>query len=268
MENLEQISINSQIVSASLLFILLLWETVLPFFLLLAGKKRAIHGAKNLLLGAINALMLNMLFVSLWFYAAKLSVVKEFGLFYYLPSFSWLEAAFAVLFFDFFTYWWHRLSHEIPFLWRFHRVHHSDAQMDVSTAYRFHFGEIFISSILRAVIILLLGCKLWHLALYEALMFPVVQFHHANISLPKKLDDLLAKFIVTPNMHKVHHSRKWQETNSNYTSMFSFWDRLFGTFKKREDTENISFGLEGFDVEDKQSLGGLIKTPLDKLKKQ
>ena len=261
MESLQQINLNSHIVSASLLLILLIWETVLPFFLLLKGKNRATNGAKNLLLGAINALMLNSLFVSLWLVAAKFSLANEFGLFYYLPDLPWLEAVFAVLFFDFFTYWWHRFSHEVPFLWRFHRVHHSDREMDVSTAYRFHFGEIFISSILRAVIILLLGCKLWHLVLYEALMFPVVQFHHANIGLPKKLDDILAKFIVTPNMHKIHHSRKWQETNSNYTSMFSFWDRLFGTYFQREDTENISFGLEGYDEDKSQGLSGMIKTP-------
>ena len=176
-----------------------------------------------------------------------------------------MEMVIAILMFDLFTYWFHRLSHRIPFLWRFHRVHHSDPHMDVTTANRFHLGEVMISSVLRIPLIALAGVELWHLALYELLMFSIVQFHHANIALPGALDRLLRVFIVTPAMHKVHHSRIQKETDSNYTSLFSFWDRVFGSFKirKPEDLGKIQLGLDGYDCTDKQRLIGLLKTPKD-----
>ena len=156
------------------------------------------------------------------------------------------------------------MCHKIPFLWRFHRVHHSDNKMDVTSANRFHFGEIIISSTLRIAVIFLTGASLFHLAIYEAIMFPIVQFHHANIKLPEKLDSLLRAFIPTPAMHKVHHSRLPVETDSNFSSLLSIWDRLFGSFRMQPELDKIKFGLKGHDSEAKQSLVGLIKEPLEK----
>jgi sterol desaturase/sphingolipid hydroxylase (fatty acid hydroxylase superfamily) len=134
--------------------------------------------------------------------------------------------------------------------------------MDVTTASRFHLGEIVFSSILRVPVIALLGLELWEVALYETAMFTVVQLHHANIALPAWLDCSLRLFIVTPFMHKVHHSRWQPETDSNYSSLFSFWDRLFGTFRSRVDFSSFRFGLEEFDRPEDHSLVGMLTTPV------
>jgi sterol desaturase/sphingolipid hydroxylase (fatty acid hydroxylase superfamily)/rhodanese-related sulfurtransferase len=242
---------------------LLLWESILPFFELFGHSRgaRVRHLLRNLTIAALNAAVVSLGFVALWAWAAWYSEAHGIGVLHRLPVGAWSHAALAVLLLDGWTYCWHRLNHRVPLLWRFHRVHHSDAQMDVTTAGRFHFGEIALSSLLRVPLILLLGVRLPELVAYEALMFTVVQFHHANIGLPEWLDRLLRLVIVTPAMHKVHHSRVQHETDSNYTSLLSFWDRLFGTFRLRDDPRTIRFGLEGLDREADQALAGLIRTP-------
>ncbi|MDB6017294.1 MAG: Fatty acid hydroxylase [Pedosphaera sp.] len=244
------------------LALLLTWETFAPFFASGSAQQRGIHGSRNLILGALNALMIAFAFAGLWYAVSRWATTHRFGLLNVLnlPLAFRLMAAF--LLFDVWMYWWHRLNHRIPFLWRFHRTHHSDTTMDVTTASRFHFGEILFSACLRLPVILLLGLRIEELLLYEMALFAVVQLHHANISLPAKLDALLRSLIVTPNLHKVHHSRLPMETNSNYSSLFSFWDRCFRTFQLRADPRTITFGLAGFDEPAQQSLSGLIKTPL------
>ncbi len=241
---------------------LLLWESLHPFFRLFTGApERARHLLRNMALAAFNAAAVALGFVTLWAWAAWYSQAQEVGVLHRLPLDDGLHAALAVLLLDGWTYCWHRLNHRLPLLWRFHRVHHADAQMDVTTAGRFHFGEIALSSLLRVPLVLVLGVRLPDLALYEATMFAVVQFHHANIGLPDAVDRLLRLIIVTPAMHKVHHSRLQPETDSNYTSLFSFWDRLFGTFRLRDDPRAIRFGLDGMYRPCDQSLAGMVKMP-------
>jgi sterol desaturase/sphingolipid hydroxylase (fatty acid hydroxylase superfamily) len=249
------------------LVLLLAWETLAPFITFDGAGTRGIHGLRNLILGALNALLVALAFAGLWFAAADWAAAHQFGILHWLhlPLAPRLIAAF--LLFDVWMYAWHRLNHRLPFLWRFHRTHHSDAAMDVTTGSRFHLGEIFLSSCLRVPVILLLGLRLEELLLYEMAMFAVVQWHHANIALPAKLDRALRSLIVTPNMHKVHHSREQRETDSNYASLFSFWDRLFRTFRLRADPRTIRFGLDDFDHPDQQTLPGLLKTPLPQRKK-
>jgi sterol desaturase/sphingolipid hydroxylase (fatty acid hydroxylase superfamily) len=116
-------------------------------------------------------------------------------------------------------------------------------------------------------VIALLGLQLWELALYETAMFTVVQFHHANIALPAWLDRDLRVFIVTPFMHKVHHSRLQPETDSNYSSLFSFWDRFFGTFRLRANPSTLQFGLEEFDRPEHHTLVGLFTTPMKQIRR-
>ena len=129
--------------------------------------------------------------------------------------------------------------------------------MDVSTAGRFHVGEIIFSSALRIPLIVLLGVYAWELLLYETIMFAVVQFHHANIGVPPVLDRALRTVI-----HKVHHSRFQPETDSNYSALFSFWDRLARSFRLRSDPHEIEFGLDEFDEPRFETLGGMMKMPL------
>ncbi len=248
------------------LIILLLWESAHPFFHFFRRKpgQRLQHGLRNVLLGLLNAAMVAGVFVWTWFAVATWTTQYQFGLLHWLPLSPLVATLTAVLILDCWTYWWHRMNHEIPFFWRFHQVHHSDPNMDVTTANRFHIGEIALSSLLRIPILALSGIQLWQLALYETLMFAVVQFHHANISLPPRLDQGLSWFITTPNMHKVHHSRHQPETDSNYTAFLSIWDRLFRSYQKLAHPETIQFGLEGKDSMDQQKLSGLMKDPWQK----
>ena len=261
----ESINIHRRWIALAVLFALITWESLAPFFdfFLKKTKQRLIHGTTNIVLAVINTLLIVVVFIAAWAWASSLAAENGWGLLHSVDWPIWLQAITAILLFDIFTYWFHRLSHRIPFLWRFHRVHHSDPQMDVTTANRFHFGEIIISSLLRIGAILLIGAEMWHLALYEAIMFPIVQFHHANIVLPPAVDRFLRLFIATPAMHKVHHSRLQPETDSNYTSLLSIWDRIFRSFKTRKDLHAIELGLEGYDTSAKQNLIGLLKTPKD-----
>lgn len=260
-QNLEN---YAKIVSLAVLIIMLGWETVMPCYAFFTNaiKSRVFHGAINFILTIVNALLIGLVFASLWLNSTLWATKHDVGLLNLLSLPLWLDTLIAVLLFDIWTYWWHRISHVIPMLWRFHRVHHSDTKMDVTTANRFHFGEITVSSLLRIPIILLIGADIWQLALYEAIMFPVVQFQHANIRLPEKMDRLIRVFITSPAMHKVHHSDYYKETNSNYTSLLSVWDRVFGSFRLRPDLENIRLGLKEFRSDEEQTLGALLKNPM------
>ncbi|MEX0945160.1 MAG: sterol desaturase family protein [Balneolaceae bacterium] len=261
------------IIMASVLILLFLWESIQPFYAYFTGslKDRGKHAFRNMVVGAINALMVAFVFVGLWLAASVWSAENRFGILHQLEdvlSISiYIHAIGAILLLDLWTYIWHRMNHEIPFFWRFHSVHHSDNKMDVTTAGRFHLGEIFFSSIFRIPLIALFGVYLWELVLYETVMFAVVQFHHANVGLSEKFDRLLRIVIVTPNMHRVHHSRWQPETDSNYSSLFSFWDRIARTFRINPKPETIELGLHEFDKEEDQTVKGMFKTPVKKKKK-
>ena len=257
------------IVFGAVLLVLLLWETAHPFFAYFRErpKDRGKHLLRNFVIGAINNLLIAGIFVSLWLAAAVWAEEAGFGLLNVLADAgmpTWAHVAGSVVVLDAWMYLWHRINHELPVLWRFHRVHHSDNRMDVSTASRFHVGEIALSSALRILVIVLGGLYVWELVLYETAMFAVVQFHHANLSLPAPVDQALRTVIVSPNMHKIHHSRWQPETDSNYSSLFSFWDRIFGTYRTRRDYGAIDFGLDGYDDEGTyQSVWGMLRTPVD-----
>ena len=170
LDNLGQLRSISAVTA---LLLLLVWESSAPFGFYFVGNsgERLRHGLKNLVLGILNALLTGLVFVALWWTAAEWAQAHKFGLLNWLPLPGWAHVAGAFLLFDAWMYLWHRLNHRVPFLWRFHRTHHSDPRMDVTTANRFHLGEIFLSSILRVPVIALLGLQLWELALYETAMF-------------------------------------------------------------------------------------------------
>ena len=242
-------------------------EGVHPFFGFFRGRaaERRVHAARNLALGLVNALAVALVFAGLWVAVAAWADARGVGLLNVLRDRAglpgWAHALFAVLLLDAWTYAWHRINHRIPLLWRFHRVHHADAEMDVTTASRFHVGELVLSSLLRVPLIALTGVYAWELVLYETALFAVVQFHHANVALPERLDRALRAFIVTPSLHKVHHSRWRPETDSNYSSLFSWWDRLFGTFRTRARLSDVRLGLDAFDAPEHATLGGLLRMP-------
>lgn len=246
-----------------LLALLLLWETAAPFLDFPKGRARLVHGARNLSLGVANGLLAALVFAGLWWFAAETSAKYSIGLLHWFKVPAPIRFIGAFLLFDMWMYAWHRLNHRVPFLWRFHRVHHSDPHMDVTTANRFHFGEIIMSSLLRVPVIALIGLRIEELAVYEVLMFAVVQFHHANIGLSPRIDRWLNAVIVTPFMHKVHHSRWQPETDSNYASFLSIWDRLFRSFRRSNDPHGIKIGLNEWDAPQHQNLPGMMLTPFN-----
>ena len=256
-----------QPLAVSVLFALLMWESVSPnfrFFKERAGE-RVRHGAANVTLGLVNALVVAAIFVHLWANVSQWSTANGIGLLHLYPLEGWQRVMAAILLLDLWTYWWHRLNHRIPFLWRFHKVHHSDPRMDVTTANRFHLGEIVISSLLRLGVIPLFGVTLGELAFFETLMFTNTQIHHANIRFEKKIDRLMRLILTSPAMHKVHHSTWQPETDSNYTALLSIWDRIFRSYRLNPDPANIAFGLDDTNHPKQQTLAGLLKMPADKL---
>ena len=224
---------------------LLAWETAQPYFPLFSRTgQRARHGALNLALGTLNAAVVALAFAAAWLAVTQWSGVHRFGLLNAFGFGPWQRVALAIFVLDAWTYGWHRLNHRVPFFWRFHRWHHADSAMDVTTASRFHTGEIVLSSVFRVPVLALIGCNLGELALYELLLFAVVQFHHANIALPDRLDRVLRLVIVTPALHKVHHSIVRAESDANYSSLFSWWDRVFRTLCLVREPRKIIFGVQ------------------------
>jgi len=224
-------------------------------------RERTRHDLLNFLIGAVNAAFNGLAAAALWLWISRLAAEQGIGVLHWTRLPASVELVVAILLLDLWMYWWHRICHVVPVLWRFHRVHHSDPRMDVSTAYRFHFGEMAASAIARVPVIVLVGLSLDQILIFEALMFANVQIQHANIALPAPLDRALRWLIVTPFMHKVHHSDRQPETDSNYCSLFSWWDRVFGTYRERNDCATIRFGLREFATPKDQRLGALLVNP-------
>lgn len=176
---------------------------------------------------------------------------------------NWLEIIAAFLLLDFAIYWQHRIFHLVPWLWRLHAVHHADRAFDVSTAVRFHPLEIVISLGFKISLVLLIGAPPWAVLCFEAMLSSASLFNHANLSLPRPLESALRAFIVTPDMHRVHHSVAMDEHNLNFGFLASGWDRLFRTYRAnpRVDHDSMPIGLEGFEDDGSQTYWALLKQP-------
>lgn len=235
------------------------WESLAPFFQ--PSSHRLRHAAHNVAIAVFNTVLLALLFGAATVGVANWAAANQFGLLHQF-ALPWpVSLALAVLLLDLWLYIWHRLNHRVPILWRFHRMHHADEEMDVTTATRFHFGELSASAVLRLGIIPLVGVEVWQLLIYETFVVAATMFHHANISLGR-WDAPLRWIIVTPFMHKVHHSPWQPETDSNYSVVFSWWDRLARTFRTREDYHSLHLGLNEFRDPQWQTFLGMLRTPL------
>lgn len=235
-----------------------LWESKDPFFEM---TDRFRHAARNLTLAGINAVAAVLAFSVLTAGAAAWSTGRSFGFLHRIEAPYWFVLGFSLIALDLWTYFWHRANHRVPLLWRFHRMHHSDENMDVTTATRFHIGEIAISTAVRLGPVVLVGIPAEAILTYDVALLLVTQFHHANIGLRERLDRRLRYVIVTPNMHRVHHSQQRHETDSNYASVLSLWDRWFRTYREREDYRSIRYGLKMMVGDHFQSLRGMLDTP-------
>lgn len=159
---------------------------------------------------------------------------------------------------DLIIYWWHRANHEVPVLWRFHAVHHADRFLDTTTAIRFHFGEVALSALFRAGIVILLAFPLGSVLIFEALLLTAALFHHSNLRLPARLEREISRVIITPSLHWVHHHARRADTDSTYGTVFSFWDRLFRTTTPTRRTPDMAIGIEGVD---EANLARLVARP-------
>ena len=223
-------------------------------------KKRPQHLIHNILFLGVFYL-LNLLWAIVIVFSIEWLNNHQIGLFYLFDIPLWLKLVMGVMLFDFVTYWFHRMSHLTPVLWRFHRVHHSDTTMDASTFFRGHPIETFLwfgtSNIIAAGIF---GLDLIALGLYFLVSTPFFFLEHSNIKFPVWLDKTFGLIFTTPNIHKVHHEQDQFYTDSNFSDIFILWDRLFGTFKYKPP-EQINFGLKEFEEDRKQTFWYLIRSP-------
>jgi len=183
--------------------------------------------------------------------------------------YSWpvcIKSIIAFLMLDYGNYVWHILNHKIPFLWRFHVVHHTDLDMDITTAFRFHFGELIGSVFFRGAVTLLSGASPVLVLVYEIIFEAATQFHHSNWKLPFAFERMLNKLIVTPRMHGIHHSVVRQETDSNYSVIFSFWDRLHRTASVGNLDKEVIIGVPSYNKPEELTIGFLLKLPFTKIR--
>lgn len=238
----------------------ILWslESIVPLYRYQNNRIR--HGIPNVGLTLILVLTnLALSFSSA--YLANFTVRSGVGL---LALFSLLprtQALLSVAILDLFAYLAHLLLHKSWLGWQFHRVHHSENAVDVITAFRQHPGETVWRLLWQLLAIVVFGIPLWIVVIYLIIAALNAQMEHANIKMNHYLDRLLRTVIVTPHMHKVHHSRNQKQTDSNYSNIFSFWDRVFGTYTSEVDFQALRYGLDGFDAKDRQTLRGLLKMP-------
>lgn len=237
------------------------WELLAPKRGLTAPK-----GARwltNIAIAAIDAAMLRFLFPVLAVGVAIWADGRGLGLFAYLAWPAWLEVLVALVVLDFAIWAQHLVFHKVPVLWRIHRVHHVDRDIDVTTAVRFHPVEIALSMLIKFAVVIALGAPAIAVFAFEVILNGLAMFNHANVSMPGPLDRLLRLVIVTPDMHRVHHSVRRPETDSNYGFNLSVWDRLFGTYRAQPEGGHLAMriGLSGYGDERPIRLGWSLMFP-------
>ena len=241
---------------------MMLWEIVAPRRTLSVSKlQRWTH---NIALLLVNSVVLRLLFPAAAVGIAYTASNAGWGLFNLLHLPFWLEVTVAVLLLDLAIYLQHLLMHRLPLLWRLHRVHHADLDIDMTTGSRFHPIEIVFSMLVKWLVIFLLGPALLAVLIFETLLNGMAVFNHANVRLPLKLDRVLRKLLITPDVHRVHHSILRRETNSNYGFNLSIWDRIFGTYidQPEKGHTDMTIGIPEFrDAQQVDRLPGMLKLP-------
>jgi sterol desaturase/sphingolipid hydroxylase (fatty acid hydroxylase superfamily) len=237
-----------------------LWivEWARPFRPLGAGWWR--RYATNLFITGSNAALLSGLLGGALVAAYQAFELGRVGLLHGLGVRPWLNACLTIILLDGVTYAWHRAYHGRPLLWRLHRVHHSDLALDVTSSGRFHLMEMALSAAFRLGVIALLGLSLAGIVAFEIVFGLLNQLEHANVSLGR-WDAPLRRVFVTPDMHRVHHSQVKAHTNSNYSTIFSFWDRLFGTYREARDQRALVIGLPEYPQPEDVTAGKVWAMP-------
>ena len=245
-----------------MLAVMAIWEVLAPRRALTVSK--LVRWTNNLGLVFFNSFVVRILFPTAAVGVAVMAAENQWGLFNLIELPVWFAVLASVVIMDFVIYLQHIMVHAVPLFWRLHRVHHADLDYDVTTGARFHTLEIILSMLIKFATILLLGPPVVAVIIFEVLLNAMAMFNHGNVGLPKTLDNFLRWFVVTPDMHRVHHSVEDDETNSNFGFNLSWWDRLFGTYRDqpRAGHTNMTIGIHNF-TEPKQCswISGMLAMP-------
>jgi sterol desaturase/sphingolipid hydroxylase (fatty acid hydroxylase superfamily) len=228
------------------LLLMVLWEALTPRRT--QSIKRLLRWPNNLSLVVLDTLLVRLLFPFAAVGMAFLAQSKGWGLLNIVPLPPWFTVPAAALLLDLTIYGQHVAFHAVPLLWRLHRMHHADLEFDVTTGLRFHPGEIVLSMLIKLAAVLMLGASPLAVLVFEVLLNATSMFNHGNVRLPPRLDGLLRALVVTPEMHRVHHSIDRQETDSNFGFNLPWWDRLFGTYRAQPALGHIrmTLGIDRF----------------------
>ena len=251
----------------SILIILIMAEILFP-------KKKRIHNRKdrwitNGLITLINTASVNIVHIAIPLIAivAAIDVSNgKMGLFNIINFPIWIEIILTVIILDFIIWGQHLLSHKIPFVWRFHRMHHTDRDLDVTTAVRFHPFEIIFSMFIKITAIYILGASAIAVIIFEIMLNGMAMFNHANLRIPLKIENILRKFIVTPDLHRIHHSIYIDEHNKNFGFSLSIWDKIFKCYldQPRDGHKDMKLGLK-WQNDKPTKLGWSLWIPFKKL---
>lgn len=244
---------------------MLLAEWLAPLRPAVESKFRRI--VRNLSTGGISLALMTLLQAPLLQPVANWIVRDRIGLLQNVEWPRWVETVVAIALLDYTLWWWHWASHRVPFIWRFHLVHHIDRDLDASTALRFHFGELALSIPVRAMQMLLIGVDRQNLWLWQTILFGSILFHHANVRLPLAVERVLARLIVTPRMHGIHHSDREDQTNSNWSSLLSIWDFVHRTFRFDVPDTRIVIGVPAYRDQRDITIGRILTLPFRRQRK-
>ena len=242
--------------------VMALWELASPRRHLRTSK--AIRWTNNLGLVFFNSFVVRLVFPAAAVGMAVFASEQGWGLFNYIAASFWVAILASVVIMDFFIWLQHVMVHAVPVLWRLHRVHHADLDFDVTTGARFHTLEILLSMLIKFAVIMLLGPPVVAVVVFEVVLNATAMFNHGNVHMPVGLDRLLRLVVVTPDMHRVHHSVEDDETNSNFGFNLPWWDRLFETYRAqpRVGHEAMTIGIHTFREEKWCSwLPGMLAIP-------
>jgi sterol desaturase/sphingolipid hydroxylase (fatty acid hydroxylase superfamily) len=246
------------IVAGSFLLFLVL-ESAFPLRGVVENKLRRL--ARNLTLAGLGLATVTILQTPILLPVAMWAARHEVGLMGMAPFPRWAAVLGTILLLDYTLWFWHWLNHKVPFLWRFHKVHHVDRDLDTSTGIRFHFGELGLSVVFRAFQIVAIGADPLGVGIYQMLLFASVVFHHSNSRLPVGVERWLVRVVVTPRMHGIHHSDYRNETNSNWSSLLSVWDYLHRTVRLDVPQASIVIGVPAYRRPEEVTLGRVLALP-------
>jgi sterol desaturase/sphingolipid hydroxylase (fatty acid hydroxylase superfamily) len=244
-----------------ILAVMAVWEVAAPRRRLTTPK--FLRWISNLGITFLNTAIIRWTFPVLAIQAAVIAESRGWGVFNLTHMPVAVEGIISIIFLDFIIYIQHVLFHVLPLLWRMHKMHHYDLDIDVTTGSRFHPLEIAISMIIKLAVIFLIGAPAWSVLVFEILLNGMAMFNHANAYIPVGIDRVLRLFVVTPDMHRVHHSVIIKETNSNYGFNLPWWDRLFGTYRAQPEKGHagMTIGLANFRDPKKNTLPWMLVIP-------